>query len=112
MKGIYESLRQKEFELQHALADVVEANERELRRVQELLQDALAAVNQLLGAEGEAGVQDSSSTAVMAIESKPAEPLNSMPLRQAKSPTRSSQSVIAACLSSSPIADTSGTEFP
>jgi hypothetical protein len=102
MKNIYESLRQKELELQRARDEAAEVNERELRRIQKLLQDALGAVNQLLGssvATADADVVSPIST-MTPIESQPVEPV-SMPSSDPKPVMRSSQSVIAASLGKS-----------
>ena len=109
MKGIYESLRQKELELQQALDDAAEANERELRRVQKSLQDALGVVNQLLDAGG------TTAEARMVrppIEPKSAERADPIPMPDPKKVMRSSQSVIATSIGSSPITDASQREFP
>lgn len=104
MKNIYESLRQKELELQRARDEAAEVNERELRRIQKLLQDALGAVNQLLGssvATADADVVSPiSTTTITPIESQPVEPI-SMPSSDPKPVMRSSQSVIAASLGKS-----------
>ena len=111
MKGLYESIRQKELELQRALHDAAEANERELRRIQKSLQDALGAVDQLLGAAktAEPDVASPLSTStVTSIESKSVERINDPPsLPDPRKVMRSSQSAIAACFG-----DAAVREFP
>ena len=111
MKGLYESLRQKELELQRALDDAAEANERELRRIQKSLQDALGVVNQLLGAGAATAEADIvsplSATTITPIQSKSAERINPPPLSDPKKVMRSSQSAIAAAFG-----DASAKEFP
>ncbi len=104
MKSLYQSLRQKELEFQRILDDAAEANERELRRVQKSLQDALATVNQLLGA-GTAIAEDDiasplSVSTTTPIESRSGEAIDPPPVSDPKKAMRSSQSAIAACFDS------------
>ena len=100
MKSIYESLRQKELELQRAWDDAAEVNERELRRIQKLLQDALGAVNQLIGSSAATAevVSPISTTTITPIESKSVERIN-LPSSDPKKVMHSSQAAIAACFS-------------
>jgi hypothetical protein len=115
MKGLYESLREKELELQQALDEAAEANERELRRVRKSLQEALGVVDQLLGASAITADVDVSSLPAINVtsidttpaESGSAERLSSPPAPDTKKPVRSSQSAIAACFG-----DASVREFP
>jgi hypothetical protein len=110
MKGIYESIRQKELELQRALDDAAEVNERELLRIQKLLQDALSAVNQLIGSSAATAnadvVSPISTTTKTPIESKSVERIN-LPSSDPKKVMRTSQSAIAASFG-----DPSARDFP